>query len=129
MEAMLAFGTRHTLSWAFQRESRPVPSKETNPFGPQSDRILTIFRSDSIVLCGIYYVAWLYVLPRLQHYQIRPEILSLADSAATHRLVKVPTEQLAIWESTHDPSGRLIVDQSEKEERTEILKVDSLKEL
>ncbi|CAD6579529.1 MAG: hypothetical protein ASARMPRED_009173 [Alectoria sarmentosa] len=82
-----------------------------------------------IVLCGIYYIAWLYVLPRLQHYQIRPEILSLADSAATHRLVKVPTEQLALWESTHDHSGRLIVDQSEKEERTEIFKVDSLKEL
>ncbi|CAF9912372.1 MAG: hypothetical protein ALECFALPRED_008100 [Alectoria fallacina] len=77
---------------------------------------------------SFWYATYVVVgLSTLQHYRIRPEILSLADSAATHRLVKVPTERLAIWESTHDPSGRLIVDRSEKEERTEILKVDSLK--
>lgn len=76
-----------------------------------------------IVVCGVYYVAWMYILPWLQHYSIRPEILSLGGKAATHRLVKVPIDQLAVWNSTHDASGGLIVDRSEKEEGTEDLKV------
>ena len=72
------------------------------------------------------------MLPKLQHYRIRPEILSLGGNAATHRLVKVSTEQLAEWDSTHDASGALIADQSEKEngieqsekeEKTETFKV------
>lgn len=67
-----------------------------------------------IALCGIYYVVWIYVLPKLQNYQIRPEILSMDGGAATHRLVKVPSEQLAIWDGTHDASGRLIAGGSEK---------------
>ena len=57
---------------------------------------------------------WIYLLPMLQHYAIRPEILSIDGSAATHRLVKVPTQRLAAWDSAHDASGRLIEDQSEK---------------
>lgn len=89
----------------------------------QSDQILTISRADSIVVCGIYYVAWMYILPRLQNHQIRPETLSAGGSAATHRLVKVPTEQLATWDSTHDASGRLVTDRSEKEDITKHLKV------
>lgn len=68
-------------------------------------------------------MAWIYVLPWLQHYSIRPETLSLGGSAATHRLVKVPAEQLAVWDSTHDASGGLIADRSEKEEGTKDFKV------
>lgn len=117
MEVMLAFGMRHTLLWAFQCEFGARFCSSGFLF------VLTMFHPDSIVICGIYYVAWIYVLPRLQHYQIRPEILSLDGSAATHKLVKVPTEQLAIWDSSHDASGRQTADRSEKGEGSEILKV------
>jgi len=39
------------------------------------------------------------------------------------RLVKVPAEPLAVWDSTHDASGRLIADRSKSEEATEYFKV------
>ena len=68
----------------------------------------------------------MYLLPRLRNYHVRPEILSLdGSSAATHRLVKVPDDQLAVWDSTHDPAGRKVADrsESEKEESTEKFKV------
>ena len=68
-------------------------------------------------------MVWIYVLPKLKHYHIRPEVLSLDRSAATHRLVKVPAEEVAQWDSTHDASGRLITDRNEKEDVPEYLKV------
>ena len=74
--------------------------------------MLTLFHICSILLCAIYYVAWIYILPKLQHYSIRPEILSVGGSAATHRLVKVPDGEVGVWVSTHDASGRLIADGS-----------------
>ncbi|CAF9914569.1 hypothetical protein IMSHALPRED_001946 [Imshaugia aleurites] len=77
----------------------------------------------TILICGIYYVFWMYLLPRFQQYQIRPEILSAGGSAATHKLVKVPAEQLAVWDSTHDASGRLVADRSEKEDVAQDIKV------
>lgn len=44
-------------------------------------------------------------------------------SAATHKLVKVPTEALTMWDSTYDTSGRLIADRSEKDGGVEQLRV------
>ena len=69
-------------------------------------------------------MAWIYILPRLKHYHIRSEILSLDGSAATHRLVKVPNQEIAVWDSTHDASGRLFASTSEKGEGAEIFKSD-----
>ena len=63
---------------------------------------------NSIVICAIYYVAWIYLLPWLRHYKIRPEIEDVGGSAATHRLVKVPKEKLASWDGTHDAAGRVL---------------------
>ena len=65
-------------------------------------------------MCAIYYVAWIYLLPWLRHYKIRPEILDVGGSAATHRLVKVPREELASWDSTHDATGRVVNARVEK---------------
>ena len=70
---------------------------------------------NSIVICALYYVTWIYLLPWLRHYKLRSEILSAGGTAATHRLVKVPTKNLAAWDSAHDASGRLLVDRNEKE--------------
>ncbi|KAI3329411.1 high-affinity methionine permease [Xylariaceae sp. AK1471] len=62
----------------------------------------------AIVLCAIYYVIWMHVLPKWGGYQLRPEILNVEDKGAnTHRLVKVPVEEVAEWDREHDEAGRL----------------------
>lgn len=38
----------------------------------------------------------------------------MGGSAATHRLVKVPREELASWDATHDAAGRLLNLRDEK---------------
>ncbi|KAI3394492.1 hypothetical protein diail_2626 [Diaporthe ilicicola] len=62
-----------------------------------------------LIVCGLYYVAWMFILPRLGKYEIRPEILEDVDSrgAATHRLVRVPYSQVAEWDANHDEAGNL----------------------
>ncbi|KAF2440153.1 amino acid transporter [Karstenula rhodostoma CBS 690.94] len=59
-----------------------------------------------IAICGLYYIAWIYVLPRLWKYRVRQEVIVLEDGAQTHALVKIPLHELAEWEATHDASGR-----------------------
>ncbi|KAI1190677.1 high-affinity methionine permease [Nemania serpens] len=61
-----------------------------------------------ILLCAIYYVIWMYVVPRLGGYQLRPEVLHVDDhGAVTHQLVKVPLNELDEWDREHDEAGRL----------------------
>lgn len=62
-----------------------------------------------LVVCGLYYIAWMYVLPRLGKYEVRPEILVDVDNrgATTHRLVRVPRDQVAEWDANHDEAGNL----------------------
>ncbi|OTA98282.1 hypothetical protein M426DRAFT_17573 [Hypoxylon sp. CI-4A] len=61
-----------------------------------------------LILCVIYYVSWMYLLPRWGKYKLRPEILNVdASGANTHRLVKVPLSELEKWDEDHDESGRL----------------------
>lgn len=62
----------------------------------------------AIVLCAIYYVIWMYLLPKWGGYRLRPEILSVENEGAnTHKLVKVPLEELNNWDNNHDEAGRL----------------------
>jgi len=57
----------------------------------------------------VYYIAWIYVLPRLGKYAVRQEIIILDDFGTnSHALVKVPLDQLAAWDAAHDPTGRPI---------------------
>lgn len=60
----------------------------------------------SILLCGVYYFFWVYALPKLGNYTIRQEIIDLDNGASTHRLLKVPNDELARWDETHDAVGR-----------------------
>ncbi|RYP46031.1 hypothetical protein DL768_007711 [Monosporascus sp. mg162] len=61
-----------------------------------------------IVLCAIYYVFWMSLLPRWRGYRIRTEVLAVDDNGAnTHRLVQVPLRELAAWDRDHDDAGRL----------------------
>ncbi|QSZ34470.1 hypothetical protein DSL72_006064 [Monilinia vaccinii-corymbosi] len=56
--------------------------------------------------CVLYYIVWLFVLPHLGQYQIRPELIVLDDeSAKAHRLVKVPLAELEAWDRAHDVVG------------------------
>ncbi|KAL7619803.1 hypothetical protein AAE478_010348 [Parahypoxylon ruwenzoriense] len=61
-----------------------------------------------IIVCAIYYVFWMYLLPKWKRYKIRLEILHVEDQGATtHRLVKVPLNELAKWDEEHDEAGHI----------------------
>jgi hypothetical protein len=67
----------------------------------------------SLVICGIYYWLWIYVIPQWRGYRIRQEALQLDNGANAHKLVKVPVEKLEQWDNTHDPLGRRITDSTD----------------
>ena len=56
----------------------------------------------------MYYIFWIYVLPRLGGYHIRQEIIPLDFGANTHRLVKVKDGDRAEWDETHDVKGNRV---------------------
>ncbi|OTA96558.1 hypothetical protein M434DRAFT_19599 [Hypoxylon sp. CO27-5] len=61
-----------------------------------------------IILCALYYVVWMYLLPRWGGYKVRPEILTVDEhGAVTHRLVKVPLSEIEKWDEEHDEAGHL----------------------
>ncbi|KAF6791397.1 high affinity methionine permease [Colletotrichum sojae] len=61
-----------------------------------------------MIICGLYYVFWMYLLPKWMNYEIRPEIVDIdANGANTHRLVKVPKAEVAKWDEEHDEAGNL----------------------
>lgn len=62
----------------------------------------------SMIICGLYYVAWMYLIPKWLGYKIRTEILEIDDNGAnTHRLVQVPLAELEKWDAEHDDAGQL----------------------
>ncbi|WRT70492.1 uncharacterized protein IL334_007490 [Kwoniella shivajii] len=63
-----------------------------------------------LAICGIYYYLWIYVFPKVGGYQIRQTVLTLDRGAVGHQLVKVKNQDIQEWDSTHDPSGRLLVE-------------------
>jgi amino acid transporter len=65
-----------------------------------------------IIACGIYYVLWIYLIPRARGYRIRQEVLVLENGAQSHSLVKVPVERLEEWEASHDSLGRTVGEDS-----------------
>ncbi|KAL2437194.1 High-affinity methionine permease [Exophiala dermatitidis] len=58
-----------------------------------------------IIACFVYYAFWLWILPRFRGYRIRHEKLVLEGGEVTHKLVKVPVDQLEHWDATHDAYG------------------------
>lgn len=62
----------------------------------------------SILLCGLYYVVWTILLPRLGGYQIRQTVLVLEDGSVSHKLVNVPNGEVDAWDAKHDLSGRSV---------------------
>lgn len=62
----------------------------------------------SLVACGVYYYAWIHLLPKIGRYQVRQEIIQFEDGSSSHRLVKVPNADLEKWDIEHDEAGRLV---------------------
>ena len=84
-------------------ECTPLPSL---PFRfLVADRILFVGR---IFICGVAYVLWIQVLPRVKGYAIRQVTEKLSDGAQANRLVRVPNSELAEWDATHDDHGNPI---------------------
>lgn len=49
----------------------------------------------------------MYVLPYFGKYAVRLEIIYLdGEGTNTHRLVKVPNDEVAAWDAAHDPTGK-----------------------
>ena len=57
------------------------------------------------MLCAIYYALWVWILPYLGHYRIRHEKLVLDGGEITHKLIKIPVEELTSWDRSHDAQG------------------------
>jgi hypothetical protein len=65
----------------------------------------------SLVCCGVYYYFWVSLIPKIKGYRIRQVVITVDDGAArTHQLVKVPVEELAEWDATHDSVGQTLGD-------------------
>ncbi|KKY19943.1 putative high affinity methionine permease [Phaeomoniella chlamydospora] len=72
-----------------------------------------------IVICVIYYYVWVHALPKFKGYRLRQELLVLDNGASSHRLVKVPVNELAEWDKTHDLAGNRIEATSSNEKTGE----------
>lgn len=59
-----------------------------------------------ILICYLYYVLWMYVLPKAGKYQIRRRVLFNDDGSVGNQLIKVPNDEVEAWDIKHDPSGR-----------------------
>lgn len=61
-----------------------------------------------LLLCGVYYLVWIILLPKWKDYSIRQTIIDLGDGGITHSLVKVPNAEVAKWDAEHDAVGRVV---------------------
>jgi hypothetical protein len=60
-----------------------------------------------LLLCGVYYVGWKIIGPKVWGYKVRNELLLLEDELVkAHRLVRVPVEEVEMWEAEHDVRGK-----------------------
>ena len=62
----------------------------------------------SLLACGIYYYFWAFLIPKWKGYKLRQEQLSLDGGVQSNRLKKVPNDEVAEWDATHDAAGRII---------------------
>ncbi|KAJ4325898.1 hypothetical protein N0V84_003284 [Fusarium piperis] len=61
-----------------------------------------------MITCYLYYVVWIYLIPKWKGYAIRTEVLEVDENGAnTHRLVKVPLAEVERWDAEHDDAGNL----------------------
>ncbi|WVQ78135.1 hypothetical protein IAT38_000216 [Cryptococcus sp. DSM 104549] len=61
-----------------------------------------------LALCGIYYILWTRIFPKIGGYRLRQGVIELEGGAVSHKLIKVKLADLAKWDAEHDVSGREI---------------------
>ncbi|KAJ9607680.1 hypothetical protein H2200_007758 [Cladophialophora chaetospira] len=61
-----------------------------------------------LLACGVYYILWIYALPRWGGYRIRHEKHVLDGGEVTHKLVKISLDRLEAWDREHDAQGKQI---------------------
>jgi hypothetical protein len=52
------------------------------------------------------------LIPKWRGYQLRQVVIKLDNGAQTHEIKKIPNEELAEFDATHDAAGRLKVSSS-----------------
>jgi hypothetical protein len=58
------------------------------------------------MISAVYYVFWIYILPRLGKYRICHELVALdRESTKVNQFVKVPLADLETWDKEHFASG------------------------
>ncbi|KAG5951228.1 hypothetical protein E4U53_003530 [Claviceps sorghi] len=61
-----------------------------------------------LLICGLYYISWMYLLPKWGKYRIRAEVIKTDDdSVVSHKLIKVPLVDVDRWDAEHDEAGQL----------------------
>lgn len=65
---------------------------------------------------------WIHVLPNLKGYAIRQALEKVPDGAQATRLIKIPNQELAEWDATHDEHGEIVTHgtTSDSEKPTEV---------
>ncbi|TEA19676.1 High-affinity methionine permease [Colletotrichum sidae] len=58
--------------------------------------------------CGLYYWFWAFLIPKWRRYKLRQELVRFEDGAQSNQLRKVPYDEVAEWDATHDAAGRPI---------------------
>jgi amino acid transporter len=61
-----------------------------------------------LAVSAIVYVFAIVLMPKWGNYKIRQLLEKLPDGAQANRLVKVPNDQVAEWDATHDEHGDVV---------------------
>lgn len=56
----------------------------------------------------LYYYLWVHLLPRLCKYSLRTLTVVNEDGSVVHQLKRVPNEDVAEWDRTHDDAGNVL---------------------
>jgi len=67
-----------------------------------------------LAVAGIFYVVWFLVMPKLKGYAVRQEVEMLSDGAQISIFVKVPNNELAQWDASHNARGERCIEVLEK---------------
>jgi hypothetical protein len=50
---------------------------------------------------------WSKLIPKWKGYKLRQELVEFGGGAEAHHITKVPVDEIAVWDATHDATGKL----------------------
>ena len=81
-----------------------------------------------LILCGIYYLMYIEVLPRIGRYRMRYKLVTLGSGAQAHTLVKVPLNKLDEWDRRHNATGADLRESGSETEETAEEAIEKIKQ-